>query len=307
MIDAQLGDPSAVADGSSGQLLHQRLFDAEQALTNIARFAQAMSRLDLPATQRSEARLALLDIVHRDAKGARTHAANLLELVRSSEPGPAEEGRVAVVVAHRFAGSVIALAEAMTEWIALGRSDGEKGTFQPAVTLFGGWLPGSTQVSTTASLERGARRGDRIRLAPYTRTAIQMGIAVGAAILLGDLLSEKRFYWAVIAAFITFMGTQNSSEQTRKALYRVAGTVVGIALGSLLASAIGHDTDWSLAVILVALFFGFYLIRVNYAFMVVGITVMVSQLYVQLGEFSNSLLLLRLEETALGAASQSPW
>ena len=33
-----------------------------------------------------------------------------------------------------------------------------------------------------------------------------------------------------------------------------------------------------------------------------AITVMVSQLYVQLGEFSNSLLLLRLEETALGAA-----
>jgi uncharacterized membrane protein YccC len=36
--------------------------------------------------------------------------------------------------------------------------------------------------------------------------------------------------------------------------------------------------------------------------MVIGITVMVSQLYVQLDEFSNSLLLLRLEETALGAA-----
>jgi hypothetical protein len=36
--------------------------------------------------------------------------------------------------------------------------------------------------------------------------------------------------------------------------------------------------------------------------MVVAITVMVSQLYVQLDEFSNSLLLLRLEETAIGAA-----
>jgi hypothetical protein len=55
-------------------------------------------------------------------------------------------------------------------------------------------------------------------------------------------------------------------------------------------------------VILAALFFGFYLQRVNYTFMVIGVTVMVSQLYVQLGEFSNSLLLLRLEETALGAA-----
>jgi uncharacterized membrane protein YccC len=55
-------------------------------------------------------------------------------------------------------------------------------------------------------------------------------------------------------------------------------------------------------VILVALFIGFYLQRINYAFMVIAITVMVSQLYVQLGEFSNVLLLLRLEKTALGAA-----
>jgi hypothetical protein len=35
--------------------------------------------------------------------------------------------------------------------------------------------------------------------------------------------------------------------------------------------------------------------------MTIGITVMVSQLYVELGEFSNALLLLRLEETAIGA------
>jgi uncharacterized membrane protein YccC len=42
--------------------------------------------------------------------------------------------------------------------------------------------------------------------------------------------------------------------------------------------------------------------RVNYAFMVIGITVMVSQLYLELGEFSNSLLWLRVEETAVGAA-----
>jgi uncharacterized membrane protein YccC len=54
-------------------------------------------------------------------------------------------------------------------------------------------------------------------------------------------------------------------------------------------------------VIRLSLFFGFYLMRINYAFMVVGITVTVSQLYVQLGEFSNSLLGLRLAETAIGA------
>jgi uncharacterized membrane protein YgaE (UPF0421/DUF939 family) len=302
MIDAQLGDPGAVADGSSAQLLHQRLFDVELALTNIARFAQAMARFGLPAPQHFEARLALRDVVRGEYEGARTHAARMIDLLRGPGSVAPGEDRAAVVVPHRFAGSVIALADAITEWMALGATDDGKGAFAPSVQLFGGWLPGSAQVSTAASLEPGIRLGDRIRMALYSRTAIQMGIAVGAAIALGDLLSGRRFYWAVIAAFITFMGANNSGEQVRKAFLRVAGTVVGIAAGSLLVTAVGHHTYWSIAVILAALFLGFYLMRINYAFMVIGVTVMVSQLYVQLDEFSNSLLLLRLEETALGAA-----
>jgi hypothetical protein len=72
--------------------------------------------------------------------------------------------------------------------------------------------------------------------------------------------------------------------------------------GSLLVTAVGHHPDWSIVVILAALFFGLYLNRISYAVTVLGITVTVAQLYEQLGEFSNSLLLLRLEETALGAA-----
>jgi uncharacterized membrane protein YccC len=302
MIDAQLGDPGAVSEGSSGQLLHQRLFDIELALTNVARFAEAMVRLDLPADQRSEVRLALADIARSDAEGAKVHATKLIELLDRAGPEPIDRFSAAIVVPHRFAGSVIALSDAGTEWLALGATDACKGVFQPAVMLFGGWLPGSAQVSAAASTERGAHWADRVRLAPYTRAAIQMGIAVGVATALGVVVSSYRFYWAVIAVFITFMGVNNSGEQVRKALFRVAGTVVGIGIGSLIAEAVGHHTYWSITVILVALFFGLYLMRINYAFMVVGITVMVSQLYVQLGEFSNSLLLVRLEETALGAA-----
>ena len=75
---------------------------------------------------------------------------------------------------------MIALADAGSEWLALGATDDKTG-FQPAVTLLGGWLPGSAQVSAAASSEGGTRWADRVRLAPYTRTAIQMGVAVGVA------------------------------------------------------------------------------------------------------------------------------
>jgi hypothetical protein len=126
MIDAQLGDPGAVADGSSGQLLHQRLFDVELALTNIARFAEAMSRLGLPANQRSEVRLALLDIVRQDLQGAKSHATKLIELLPKDAARPIEQDEAVVVVPHRFAGSVINLTDAATAWMALGATDGGK-------------------------------------------------------------------------------------------------------------------------------------------------------------------------------------
>ena len=170
------------------------------------------------------------------------------------------------------------------------------------MATFGGWLPGSATVAAAASQERGGSGLiERIRLAPYARIAIQMGIAVAGAIIAGDALSGRRFYWAVIAAFITFMGANTAGEQMRKGVFRVLGTVVGVLVGALLAHLVGDVVWLQVVVVLVSLFLGLYLFRVNYAFMVVGITVMVSQLYVELDEFSNSLLLLRLAETSVGA------
>ncbi len=301
MIDAQLGDSSAVPDGSSGELLHQRLFDVELALSNVARFAQALARLDLAFEQRTEILLALRAVVSGDSGKARIHAISLIALI-SDETTRNAENETKSVLARRFASSVLALVDAQTSWNTLEGTEADASTFQPAVALLNGWLPGSAQVSAVASREGGAALTDRVRLAPYTRVAIQMGVAVGGAIILGVQLSSERFYWAVIAAFVTFMGANSTVEQVRKGFFRVVGTVVGILIGSLLVTIIGHNAYGSIAVILGALFFGIYLLRVNYAFMVVGVTIMVSQLYQQLGEFSNSLLVLRLEETAVGAA-----
>jgi uncharacterized membrane protein YccC len=301
MIDAQLGDSSALPDGSSGQLLHQRLFDVELALTNIARFAQALAQLDLAFDQRTEILLTLRAIVHADSLKARIHASAVVSVFSNVDThGSANE--TTTVLARRFASSVLALLDAGTEWKDLGRSDAEPDAFQPAVALVNGWLPGSAHVSAVASRETGRRRIDRVRLEPYTRVAIQMGVAVGGAVILGVQISSARFYWAVIAAFVTFMAANSTGEQLRKGFFRVLGTVVGILLGSLLVDVVGHNAYGSIAIILCALFFGIYLLRINYAFMVVGVTIMVSQLYEQLGEFSNSLLVLRLEETAVGAA-----
>jgi hypothetical protein len=209
------------------------------------------------------------------------------------------------VLAHRFGGTVVALAVAVTDWMAAGGPDpahGPEPVFVPSVALAGGWLYGSAVVSAQASVQGGPGRAGRIRLKPYTRVAIQMTVAVSLAIAAGDAVSGHRFYWAVIAVFATFMGTNNHGEQLRKGALRVAGTVVGITVGFAVAHAVGHHTNWTIVVVLVAMFLGFYLMRINYAFWVIFLVVAVSQVYVQAGEFTGTLLLTRLAETALGAA-----
>ncbi|GAB3914265.1 membrane protein [Microlunatus endophyticus] len=314
MVDAQLADQAALPRGATAAALHQRVFDSELTLTNTARFAERLSDPEVPADLRALVRQALIAVRDRDPDGAK-EAANAIR-TRLKETGPADGAdeskrldQTIRIVLHRFTTSVIGHAEVMRmirdHPEPSDIPDDSDNPFDPAVTLAGGWLPGSQKVSATASTEAGARWIDRVKLEPYARVTIQMAVAVTGSIIVGSLVSPQRFYWAVIATFVTFMGAHNATEQIRKSAYRVLGTLIGVVVGVVLAHLIGDHTRMSIMVILVALFFGIYLLRVSYAFMVIGITVMMAQLYVQLNEFTDALLLLRLAETAIGAAIAS--
>ncbi len=307
LIDARLDDKTAAAVGCSAATLHQRLFDVEVGLSNVARFAPALAPRALPEHVTTAVGRALDGI--RDADLATVLAA--AQAIRGTLDDPHQgESQVTAddrVLLHRFATSVTDFATALRAFRLYPARQAPAGSadveFRTQVTTFGGWLPGSASIAGNASAERGGARWlERFRLAPYARTAIQVGIAVSGAILAGDAMSGRRFYWAVIAAYLVFMGTNTAGEQVRKGFFRVAGTLVGVVIGSLLAHAVGDLVWLQIVVVLVALFLGLYLFRVNYTFMTIGITVTMSQLYVELGEFSNNLLLLRLGETAVGAA-----
>jgi uncharacterized membrane protein YgaE (UPF0421/DUF939 family) len=304
LIDAQLS-PAAVPQGWSAAALHQSLFDAEVGLSNIARFALALARRPIPAGAHTAIVAALAGVRDGDLDAVFDSAAAIRGVLDERDPATSADDRVLLV---RFATSVTDLSTALQAFRLYPEGQAPDAEFQPGVDFqpqvatFGGWLPGSAFIAGTASQERGGNGLiERIRLAPYARIAIQMGIAVGGAIVAGDALSGRRFYWAVIAAFITFMGANTAGEQIRKGVFRVLGTVVGVLVGAVLAHLVGNVVWLQILVVMVSLFLGLYLFRINYAFMVIGITVMVSQLYVELDEFSNSLLLLRLAETSVGA------
>ncbi len=74
--------------------------------------------------------------------------------------------------------------------------------------------------------------------------------------------------------------------------------VVGIYLG---AAASGHR-EIVYALVLICVFVGFYAFQQAYGVMTFCITLMIALLYGLLGAFKPELLLLRLEETAAGAA-----
>jgi uncharacterized membrane protein YccC len=138
-------------------------------------------------------------------------------------------------------------------------------------------------------------------LRPTTRQAIQVGIASALAIVAGELVSPTRWYWAVITAFVVFTGTHSRGETLSKGWQRLLGTVAGVLVGVFIATAVGGQTALSLALILVCVFLAFYLFRVAYGLMIFWITILLALLYGLLGRFTPALLLLRLEETALGA------
>lgn len=138
LIDAALADPAAVPPLSSALVLHQAVFDAELALTNMARFAGRLASLPLPVTARSLIREALAAIATADLAGADTAARALLgelsQLRGPAAPDPAAAGtsgaaddagssgaepglaRADLIVAHRFAVSVTGLVAAAHGW-----------------------------------------------------------------------------------------------------------------------------------------------------------------------------------------------
>jgi uncharacterized membrane protein YccC len=298
VIDGLIADPERRGEGHAGRA-HQMIFELELLLSNVGRTAERLAFAGLPARLNLEIRGWL-----RDLGGGHAHRAAAAALALDDAPEAIFSGLTDEEVTR-----VRYLAEATVELATVVQRyedappDEEEVSFESPVTLVFGELPGSSLVSASTAAEPrpgGGRFLGRLQLSPPAQLAIRITVAVAVAAAVGSLVSERRFYWAVLAVFITFMGTNTSGEQLNKAFSRVAGTVIGIGLGSILAHWIGLSA-WSIAVILVSLGIGVYFMKVSYVVMVIGITVMVSQLYEQLGEYSDSLLLLRLAETSIGA------
>jgi uncharacterized membrane protein YccC len=135
-----------------------------------------------------------------------------------------------------------------------------------------------------------------------TRAAVQVAAGSALAIVGGEFLSAQRWYWAVLTCWVVFLNTSSRGEILVRGYRRLIGTMVGVVAGVLLAGAVGHHTALTFALVLVLIFGMFFTAPLSYALMSFFVTAMLGLLYTLLHTYSLSVLVLRIEETALGAA-----
>ncbi|MFJ7333304.1 FUSC family protein [Streptomyces sp. NPDC101110] len=137
---------------------------------------------------------------------------------------------------------------------------------------------------------------------PTTRAAVQVAVGSSLAIVGGELLSTQRWYWAVLTCWIVFLNTASTGEILVKGYRRLLGTVFGVVAGIVLAGLVGKHTWTAFALVLVLIFAMFYSAPLSYTLMSFFVTAMLGLLYTLLHTYSLDVLLLRIGETALGAA-----
>ena len=135
------------------------------------------------------------------------------------------------------------------------------------------------------------------------RLASRVTLAAALAMAAGMALSPQRWFWAVMTVYVVFLNARSRGDTIYKGLQRLGGTVLGIASGLALATLLAGDAGVQAVALLLSIFGMYYWFLISYTAGIFCVTVMLGLLYGMLGTSLESLLVLRLEETAIGAAA----
>ncbi len=291
-VEGWSAEPGALPVDWSGAALRQHLIDVEHLLDEVSRSGALLA--EVGGSMAEDAGRVLDWLLEGHEELARKAACELC----------GSEGEHQVL-AGEFGSAIVELIDSRSVWRYRREHNmplrGETG-FQPMVTLFMGGLPGPP-AAAQAVRARGHRWNPLARMALPIRQAVQVAVSGGLAILAGRWLSPERYYWAVIAAFIMSAGTATRSEAMLKGLNRVIGTLAGLVAAVGLAEVTAGHASWVVVTVVLSMFLGIYWMRVAYAMMTFFMTITLGQLYSVLHEFSAGLMVLRLEETLVGAAA----
>jgi uncharacterized membrane protein YgaE (UPF0421/DUF939 family) len=135
------------------------------------------------------------------------------------------------------------------------------------------------------------------------QAATQVTLASLVAMLGGMALSPQRWFWAVITVYVVFLNTRTRGDALYKGSQRIAGTLLGLFGGLLIALSIAGNHVAECVIMLMAVFGIYYFYAVSYSVAIFAVTVLLGMIYGMLGTPLEQLLVLRLEETAIGVAA----
>jgi uncharacterized membrane protein YgaE (UPF0421/DUF939 family) len=292
LVQSQIEDkaaPAVLYAGVTAEQLVPWLFDAELSIewvANAGRRAAAV-RAEIPVDTRAELVSALTQLsrsIRVPQRGGLRLAADQAQRILDRLPRPTPDDEAGVAAIRRLSLAIINAAKATADVRAI---------------VEGNAAPVADSAETPP--EDNQDGDEETGLRATTRQAIQVTVAAALAIVVGELVSPARWYWAVIAAFVIFAGTNSWAETLTKGWQRLLGTVLGVPAGMLVATLFAGDKTASLIAIFVCLFCAFYFMTVTYSLMTFWITTMLALMYGLLGQFSFEVLMLRIEETAIGA------
>jgi uncharacterized membrane protein YccC len=135
------------------------------------------------------------------------------------------------------------------------------------------------------------------------RLATRVTLAAGLGMAGGMALSTQRWFWAVLTVYVVFLNTRSRGDTIYKGIQRLGGTLLGIVGGLVVATLLAQHEGLQAAVLLLSVFGMYYLFLISYTAGIFCVTIMLGQIYGMLGAPLETVLQLRLEETAIGAAA----
>jgi uncharacterized membrane protein YccC len=135
------------------------------------------------------------------------------------------------------------------------------------------------------------------------RSATQVTLAATVAMLGGMALSPQRWFWAVIAVYIVFLNTRTRGDALQRGWGRLFGTFAGLFGGLAIAYATAGNAWVGVAIMLLSVFATYYFYAISYTTAMFCVTILLGLIYGVMGAPIEPVLLLRLEETAIGVGA----
>ena len=318
LVDGYLSQPACTLPAGRAEDLHRLVFDTELAVQALGHAVLELCRGPLPDEARTLLAAALADVrhdgCHHDVPASVTPLLEWLARHEKRCPIPADEPLVSLL--YQFVAALSDLHRACEAWTSgsepdaapeadgIGPRDG-RCAFTTPISLVAGDLSGTTLLSHRTHASGGRHRTRRAwRPNASLRSAIQVTAALVVAVPVGDAVSGDRSYWAAIGALIILTGTNSVHERMRKLAKRIVGTVIGGLLGIGFVDLLGTaHPEATVILVCVALSIGAYSISTYYTIWVIGLVVSLFQLYAYIGEFHDSLAVIRLAENVIGAVA----